>query len=53
MMTLALLGALGWDLGDAMKHIQRRRPVVDFAEVYVRSVKEFMKGYAPQLARTE
>jgi protein-tyrosine phosphatase len=53
MMTLALLCALGWDLGDAMKHIQRRRPVVDFAEVYVRSVKEFMKGYAPQLARTE
>lgn len=53
MMTLALLGAIGWDLNKAMKHIQARRPVVDFAEVYVRSVQEFMKGYAPQLARTE
>jgi hypothetical protein len=53
MMTLALLGALGWDLSDAMDHISHRRPVVDFAEVYVRSVREFMKGYAPQLAGRE
>jgi protein-tyrosine phosphatase len=53
MMTLALLGALGWDLSEAMDHISHRRPVVDFAEVYVRSVREFMKGYAPQLAGRE
>lgn len=53
MMTLALLCALGWEISEAMRHIQKRRPVVDFADVYVRSVQEFMKGYAPQFARKE
>ncbi len=38
MMTLALLCSIGWALEDAMELIQGRRPVVDFAEVYVRSV---------------
>jgi protein-tyrosine phosphatase len=42
MMTLALLCATGWEMGEAMKHIQQKRPVVDFADVYVRSVKNFM-----------
>ena len=53
MMTLALLGVLGWDLSDAMRHIQNRRPVVDFADVYVRSVQDFMKAYTSELARKE
>ncbi len=45
MMTLAVLRALGFGLDDAMDMIQARRPVVDFADVYVRSVEEFMRTY--------
>ena len=44
MMTLALLGVMGWAVEDAMDLIEERRPVADFAEVYVRSVEEFLKG---------
>ncbi|MBV8049831.1 MAG: dual specificity protein phosphatase family protein [Acidobacteriaceae bacterium] len=43
MMTLAVLGAMGWDLDDAMELIQARRPVVDFADVYVKSVKNYLQ----------
>ena len=42
MMTLAMLAALGWEMDDAMEVIQGRRPVVDFADVYVSSVKNFL-----------
>jgi protein-tyrosine phosphatase len=44
MMTLALLGVLGWTVEDAMELIEGRRPVADFAEVYVRSVEAFLRG---------
>jgi len=44
MMTLALLGVMGWTLEDAMELIEGRRPAADFAEVYVKSVKDFLKG---------
>jgi len=44
MMALALLGSLGWDVKRAMGMIEERRPVADFAEVYVRSVEEFLDG---------
>ena len=50
MMTLAIMRAMGWELIEAKRLIQKRRPVVDFADVYVRSVEEFMKGYAQELA---
>lgn len=53
MVTLAVLCALGHDMAEARQLIEERRPVVDFADVYVRSVEEFMRGYAPQLAGTE
>ncbi|MCU1285013.1 MAG: dual specificity protein phosphatase [Acidobacteriales bacterium] len=43
MMTLAILRSMGWSLEDAMHMIQSRRPVVDFADVYVRSVEDFMR----------
>jgi len=43
MMTLAILRTMGWGLDEAMDMIQKRRPVVDFAEVYVRSVEDFMR----------
>ena len=43
MMTLALLCSQGWELEDAMHAISSRRPVVDFAEVYVNSVEEFLQ----------
>ncbi len=42
MMALALLGSMGWTLEDAMHLIEGRRAVADFADVYVRSVEEFL-----------
>jgi len=45
MMTLAIMRAMGWPLKDAIELIQRRRYVVDFADVYVQSVEEFIKLY--------
>jgi protein-tyrosine phosphatase len=44
MMALALLGSMGWGLNDAMELIEGRRPVADFAEVYVESVERFLDG---------
>jgi protein-tyrosine phosphatase len=44
MMALALLGVLGWTVEDAMELIEARRPAADFAEVYVRSVENFLNG---------
>ncbi len=43
MMTLAILCALEWDIDAAMVLIETRRPVVDFADVYVESVQRFLK----------
>ena len=45
MMTLALLRVLGFPLPEAMEMIESRRPVVDFAAVYVRSVENFIRAY--------
>ncbi len=45
MMTLAVLRAMGFGLDDAMDMIQARRKVVDFADVYVQSVEDFMRRY--------
>jgi protein-tyrosine phosphatase len=50
MMTLAILRVLGWPLKDAMELIQKRRWVVDFADVYVQSVEEFVKVYESALS---
>jgi len=44
MMTLALLGVMGWPVEDAMELIEGKRPAADFAEVYVRSVERFLNG---------
>jgi len=44
MMALALLGVMGWTLEDAADLIEARRPAADFAEVYVRSVEDFLQG---------
>jgi len=46
MMTLAILCTLGWDLADALQLIESRRPVVDFADVYVNSVKGYLQQQA-------
>jgi protein-tyrosine phosphatase len=45
MMALAVLCATGYSLERAKHLIQTKRYVVDFAEVYVRSVEQFLKGY--------
>ena len=42
MMTLAVLGSMGWTVDEAMEMIQAKRPVADFAEVYVQSVEKFL-----------
>ena len=42
MMTLAILCSLGWEVTDGLQLIEARRPVVDFADVYVNSVKRFL-----------
>jgi protein-tyrosine phosphatase len=51
MMTLALLAVLGWPLEDAMDLIEGRRPAADFAEVYVRSVENFLRGRTLRVVR--
>ena len=43
MMALAVLCSLGWTLRDAVRLIEARRPAVDFADVYVRSVERFLE----------
>jgi len=42
MMTLAVLCSLGWTPEAAQNLIEKERPVVDFADVYVRSVERFL-----------
>lgn len=42
MMALAVLCSLSWKLEDAMDLMEVRRPVVDFADVYVNSVEKFL-----------
>jgi len=45
MMALAVLCTTGFDLEDAIELIQARRPVADFAGVYVESVEAFLRGH--------
>jgi hypothetical protein len=42
MMTLAILCALEYEIEAAMDLVQTKRPVVDFADVYVESVRLFL-----------
>ena len=51
MMTLAILRVLGYPLPEAMELIESRRPVVDFAAVYVRSVENFIRAYESAAAK--
>jgi len=44
MMTLAVMCALEWEIEEAMTLIETRRPVVDFADVYVESVRRFLEA---------
>jgi hypothetical protein len=44
MMTLAVLCALEWEIEAAMVLIETKRPVVDFADVYVESVRRFLES---------
>lgn len=43
MMMLAVLCSQGWEQETAMETIVARRPVVDFADVYVDSVERFLQ----------
>ena len=53
MMTLAVLGAMGWDVDEAMKLIERKRAVVDFADVYVESVRKFLSHQPSAISHQE
>ena len=44
MMTLAVLCALGWGMEEAMRFISERRPVVDWAPVYVNTVRNYLRS---------
>ena len=46
MMALAVLASQGWDLEEAMRRMVERRPLVDFAPVYVDSVRDYLQGRA-------
>jgi len=43
MMLLAIMCNDGWEMDEAMHLISSRRPVVDFAQVYVESVTKFLQ----------
>ena len=46
MMLLALMCSEGWEMEDAMQLVSARRPVVDFANIYVESVTKFLEQQA-------
>jgi protein-tyrosine phosphatase len=48
MMALAVLASLGWTMEAAIELIETRRPVVDFAQVYVNSVQRFLQTQQKQ-----
>jgi protein-tyrosine phosphatase len=52
MMTLAVLCALKWEIEAAMVLIETKRPVVDFADVYVESVRRFLNSRVESEPRT-
>ncbi len=49
MMTLAVLRSLGYELNGALDLLEARRHVVDMADVYVRSVEDFMEKYESEV----
>lgn len=51
-MALAILCAQGYDIEEAKRLIQEKRYVVDWAEVYVKSVEDFLKSYVSVNARS-
>ena len=52
MMTLAVLCSMNWEIDSAMKLIETRRPVVDFADVYVESVRHFLETRIDKAAQS-
>ncbi|MGH9499278.1 MAG: dual specificity protein phosphatase family protein [Terriglobales bacterium] len=44
MMALAILCSNGWEMEKALEVLEDRRPVVDFAPVYVDSVRRYLRG---------
>jgi len=50
MMTLALLRRMGWPLKKAMHTIQKKRYVVDWADIYVKSVEDYIRNSRTEVA---
>ena len=51
MMALAVLRALGYEADAACSMIESRRHVVDFPDVYMRSIEKFMQTYDGAIKR--
>lgn len=51
MMTLAVLCSQGWDIETAVATISSRRPLADFAEVYVKSVERFLQQQETEISK--
>jgi len=47
LMALAVMCSTGWSIEAAMRLIKRRRPQVDFPEVYLDSVRTYLQLAAP------
>jgi protein-tyrosine phosphatase len=52
MMALAVLCSLGWEIEQAQTHILERRYVVDWKDVYVESVRGFLRATATKDSET-
>jgi protein-tyrosine phosphatase len=52
MMTLAILCALEYEIETAMDLVRTKRPVVDFADVYIESVRLFLASGLQSEARS-
>ena len=50
MMALAILCTQGYKLEQAMALVEARRPDAEFVEVYVQSVRDFLREYVPEQA---
>jgi protein-tyrosine phosphatase len=43
MMVLAILCSMGWEFGAALEAIESQRPTADFPDVYLNSVKAYLR----------
>jgi hypothetical protein len=52
MMALAVFCSIGWSMDSAMRLLSERRPVVDWAPVYVESVRNYLANRDPAITQS-